>query len=516
MHKILLTLISIVALGALVACGGGSSNNIAIPPAPSGGNGAGFGNSNMSGTYVYTVNGVASNGQFAVVGSFTTDGNGKITSGTRDTVNDAGGQTLNEAITGTYSVSGDGRGQLVLNGSNSASQAIYRFVLSSPSAGSLFQNGTGSSSVVADAVGRLELQTGSASASGTYIFRFDGEDTNKDPYGAIGGLSVSGGTISGSLDENDSGVYNGTLAATGGIALTGTRSTATITLPGDPNSSDTGTHHFLAYYVSANRLELLSTDTNFFLHGYADLQTANVAAATGNQVFNLSGFDGDSTSVFPVIETGRFTLTSGAAPVNAYVDYNEENTFWSPTFSGGPYTVSSGGRWAISLSGFSTGPFANQNLVGWQVTPTQSLVLVTYGNNTTIGSTYGIVATGDMRAQTLGLPNTSVNGNYAQFFSGTDTSLGNFESTGNYLASAGSLSGTIDSQTDSQGITVDSAQSGNYTVDPTYGRGTGSVSGVPVVFYTVDANVNDVYNDIYIISSNASSAYQGTLTLQVP
>jgi hypothetical protein len=479
-------------------------------PAPSGGNAAGFSTSVLSGTYVYAVNGVSGNNQFAVLGTFTADGNGNVTSGTRDTVNDAGGQTLSEAISGTYSVNVDGRGQLVLNGANGSNQAIYRFVLSSPSAGKLFQDGSGSTSVVADAIGRLEQQSGAAAASGPYIFRFDGEDTNKFPYGAIGGLSVTGGTISGLIDENDSGVFNANIAATGAISLTGTRGTAQITLPPDQSTSFSGTHHYVVYYVSANRVELLSTDTNFFLHGYADLQTSTVAA-TADQVFNLSGFDGNSSSVFPVIETGRFTLTSGAAPVNAFMDYNEENAYYAPSFSGGPYTVGSGGRWTLSLSSFSTGPFANQNLVGWQVTPTQALVLVSYGNNTLV-SGYGIVATGDMRAQTLGLNDTSLSGNnFAQFFSGSNTSLGNFESTGNYLAnSTGSLGGTIDFQTDTQGLTVDSAQTGNFTVDPTYGRGSASVSGIPVVFYTVDAS------DVYLISSDASSVYQGTLTLQVP
>jgi hypothetical protein len=42
------------------------------------------------------------------------------------------------------------------------------------------------------------------------------------------------------------------------------------------------------------------------------------------------------------------------------------------------------------------------------------------------------------------------------------------------------------------------------------GRGIATVSGVPVIFYTVDPNT------IYILSSDAAAAYQGTLTLQTP
>ena len=93
MRKIVLTLLSIVSLAALVACGGGSSNSISVPPAPSGGNNAGFSNASLTGNYVLAANGVTANNNFAVAGVFTADGNGNITSGTRDTVNDSGGQT---------------------------------------------------------------------------------------------------------------------------------------------------------------------------------------------------------------------------------------------------------------------------------------------------------------------------------------------------------------------------------------------------------------------------------------
>jgi hypothetical protein len=91
MHKFLLTLISLVCLGALVACGSSSSSSNVVPPtSPSGGNNAGFTTSSLSGTYVFSVNGVQDNTNFAVVGTFTADGAGKITAGTRDTVNNAG------------------------------------------------------------------------------------------------------------------------------------------------------------------------------------------------------------------------------------------------------------------------------------------------------------------------------------------------------------------------------------------------------------------------------------------
>jgi hypothetical protein len=326
MRKILLTLLSIALIAPLVACGGGSSNSVLVPAAPSGGNPAGFSNASLTGSYTFAAHGLTNNNKFAVAGAFTADGNGRITSGTRDTVNDAGGQALGESIAGTYTVNQDGRGLLTLAGNSGTT--YYLFVLSSPSAGKLFQNGTTSNSVVSDAVGRFQLQTGTPAFNGTYIVRLDGEDVNGAPYGAVGGLAFSGGNISGVYDENDAAIFSPQLSATGTYLLTGSRGSATLTTPGGPN---TGIHTFIAYYVSPNRLELISTNKTFFLYGYADLQTSvagSTSAFAGPEVFNLSGLDGgNAVSLYPVVETGRLTLDGAGNVTNAVKDYNEQGAF---------------------------------------------------------------------------------------------------------------------------------------------------------------------------------------------
>ena len=91
-----------------------------------------------------------------------------------------------------------------------------------------------------------------------------------------------------------------------------------------------------------------------------------------------------------------------------------------------------------------------------------------------------------MRAQTLGSTTASVTGNYAENLAGVNSSLGDVRGTGNYLADGlGSLNGTIDSQSDNNGLGEDAATSGTYSVDPTLGVAPDSVGGVPVSFYTV-------------------------------
>jgi hypothetical protein len=499
MRKTFLTLISVVALAFLVACGGGWSNNnhnknVLAPTAPAGGNSAGFSDSSFKGNYVFAVNGITRGKTLAVAGIFTADGDGNITSGTRDTVYDSGSQSLSEPITGSYSVNQDGRGLVTLNGSSGT--VYYLFVLSSPSAGKLFQNGTASESVVVDAIGRLELQTStSTTLAGSYVVRLDGEDSGKLPYGAVGGLTASGSTLTGSIDENDAGTFSPSLAVSAGsysLSANG-RGTASYATATGPN---TAAHNFIVYYVSPSRLELISTDPKFWLHGYADLQTSvdgTVASFIGDQVFNISGSDSRGN---PVQETGRFTLSAGSLS-NGFADYNDGGLLYTDTPFNGIYTVAPSGRWQATLDYTS---FASSlGLVGWQVSPQQSLVLTTSSTQ---------LETGDMRAQTLGL--TTIAGEYAEYYSGYNGGSGNLESTGNLLAAGGTLSGFVDEQTDSSGFQGNIPVSGSYTIDPIYGRGSGYIGTKPVAIYTVSADT------IYLFSVDSNSLYQGTLTLQTP
>jgi hypothetical protein len=487
MRKILLTLFSVVALAALVACGG-SSNNTPIPTPPETGNNAGFSNSSLKGTYVFAANGVTSKNSYATVGTFTADGAGNISAGTRDTVNDGGGQTQGESITGTYSVNQDGRGQAVLNGSSG--QVIYRFVMQSPSAAKLFQI-----SNTADAVGRIQLQTSLPSAlSGTWIIRLDGEDGHLNPYGAIGGLTATGTALTGFIDENDAGTFNPQLATTGSYTSIGGsgRSIATYT-------TSTGTHNFIVYVVSPSRFELVSTDRNFFLHGYADLQTSTastIGTFTGDQVFNLSGFTNNGS----IVENGRLTLDGAGNLTNAIEDYNEAGFYFDAVPFGGTYVVAPtgaiNGRWTANLT-YTT---STLGLVGWQVSPQQSILLT---NNPSI------LETGTLRAQTTGLSTASVSGNYAENLSGILVGSGNVESAGNFDADgAGNLNGTIDSQTPTS-INTDVPQTGNYAVAAN-GRSSGTIGSVPVHLYTVDADT------IYLISTDPNRIYQGMMVQQQP
>jgi hypothetical protein len=332
------------------------------------------------------------------------------------------------------------------------------------------------------------------SFSGTYIVRLDGEDSNsnKYPYSAIGGLTFSGSNLSGQIDENDAGNVGAQLPATGSYASLASngRGTATYT-------TTTGTHNFVVYAL-ASRIEMISTDKNFFLHGYADLQTSfnsSTAAFLGDQVINISGF----TSNGQILETGRLTLDGQGNVTNAIEDYNEAGTYYDSVPFSGSYGVAANGRWTASFAYASS----TLGLVGWQVSPQQSIVLTTSSSI----SGYAVLETGTMRAQTTGLSVASISGNYAENLSGYYVGNGNVETGGNLNADGnGNLSGTIDSQTPGA-ISTDVPATGSYAVAAN-GRSTGTVASVPVHVYTVDANT------IYLIPIDNNRMYQGMLVKQ--
>ena len=70
-----------------------------------------FNNSSLKGNYVFSLTGIDLNGNaFYAVGAITADGGGNITGGEEDLNDVSSGYTLAPSVTGTYSVTPDGRG----------------------------------------------------------------------------------------------------------------------------------------------------------------------------------------------------------------------------------------------------------------------------------------------------------------------------------------------------------------------------------------------------------------------
>jgi hypothetical protein len=372
---------------------------------------------------------------------------------------------------------------VTLNGGSG--QAIYRFVMQSPSSASFFQFSPG-----ADDTGLIKLQSAVSSPSGTYIVRLSGEDNTGNPFGAVGGITISGTSITGTIDQNDAGALAASLPATGSLTTPDTtgRGTLQLTFSG-------AAHNFVYYFVSASEIVLAGAD-GYAIHGYADLQTT-LSGLSGDQVFSLSGVGTNGV----LYETGRFTLTGGAV-TNAVEDYllgaSTAGSYFPGVIFSGSYATPVNGRWTATVGGSQA-----SNLIGWQVSSQQSLVLAWNSSAT-------IVETGTMRAQNTSITTANITGPYSASLSGFNYNDGGYvELGGNFDASGGGLNGTIDSQTPGF-FNTDIASSGTYSIASNGRSPNGNVAGVSVVIYTVDANT------AYLISSDPTRIYQGKLLAQLP
>src|SRR5271156_801606 len=120
-RKGLVPFLALSTLAFLVGCSSSNSSPAPQPP-PSGA----FSNSNLSGTYVFSVSGVDQNNvPYAIVGTFTANGSGGngtggITGGTIDIVDPETTSVFGAPINGNgqYSISKDGRGQMTIGMAN--------------------------------------------------------------------------------------------------------------------------------------------------------------------------------------------------------------------------------------------------------------------------------------------------------------------------------------------------------------------------------------------------------------
>ena len=154
--------------------------------------GSSFSNTSLSGAFCFRGRGdtMASSFGFNGLGAFVTDGNGNITSGTYDSVQD-GKSASNIPVVGSYTVSSNGRAAVNLTpqGMNSISLVVWMI---SSSSGLLLVE-TPNLSVV----GRMDQQQGipfsAASLNGTYAFYMFGvEAPGAPPVNRVGVMSFDG------------------------------------------------------------------------------------------------------------------------------------------------------------------------------------------------------------------------------------------------------------------------------------------------------------------------------------
>jgi len=349
------------SLAVLGGCGSSSSTKITPPP------GGSFDNSDLKGTYVFSVSGTDSGGAaVAILGTLTANGSGGnstggITGGTID-INDSAFPTnsptpiapiSNAAISSssTYSVSRDGRGTAKLGTSTPFGTIQLSFVLQSSSHGLVteFDN-------IATGSGTLDLQTAGltqSSLAGPYAFSFAGIDgAGSAPFATVGAFAINatGGINSGAEDFNDGG-FAYPNQSLGGQVLLGPSSTPSTVL-----STESFALTFDVYAIDATHLKFIEMDALPIVSGDAYSQPS--ASISGTMAFVLVGsFEGNPAAA------GGFMVTDGAGNItNASTEDANEivNGVGTPTSAPIPfsaaYTSTGNGRFTLNnFSGFFGG-----------------------------------------------------------------------------------------------------------------------------------------------------------------
>lgn len=355
--RVSLSIVASLSLAFLIACGSSSKN---VTPPPSGG----FSNSNLNGTYVFSVSGLDLNGApYAIVGTFTANGQGGngtggITAGTVDTSDVLDGATVaNVQLQGgsSYTVGADGRGQahLVTGSGTAFGTIILDFVLQDSSHGLVTEfDDTASGS------GTIDIQTAGTTPNGSYAFSLSGGDVNGSSFASIGEFTLgSNGTISSGLEDyNDGGIpYSGT--SSGGLALGGQVVAGPSSTPGTVLQTASFGLGFDVYPIDATHLKFIEVDGNGTLSGDAYAQTST-SMPVGTLPFTLFGALGGSSPV----AAGGFLVTDSSGDITdgSSEDINEDGstvtTPGSPVTFSGSYVASGTGRYLLNnFSGFVGG-----------------------------------------------------------------------------------------------------------------------------------------------------------------
>jgi hypothetical protein len=322
MKRLLLSGVLVLA-GFTVACSGGS---IAPAPPPTGG----FTNSNLKGSYTFSMSGADAGGGPSVgapvsrIGSFTADGNGAITAGLYD-VNESGSVNTITLLPSTYSIQSNGQGTLTLAISSTVALK-FSIALSSNSQGFMIETDGGFAGS-----GGFQAQTISTTFSPSYAFDFSGSDitSNGGSVSLIGQFNTNGTNLitGGSLDVNDDATLSGqqSITSVGLLQDSANFSTfgrGTFTLNGLP---------FVFYVTDGSHMVCLEGfDTTFATVGSAIAQTSvptNTSGLNGSFVFLVGGGAiANNSTLGPLTRAGRFTSDGTGNLTNINLDQNYSGT----------------------------------------------------------------------------------------------------------------------------------------------------------------------------------------------
>jgi hypothetical protein len=477
----LLVALAMASISLMTACG--SSNGIVTP------NQGGFGDGNLTGTYVISISGWDINSSseevpFAIAGIIVADGKGGIGSGTID-INDPGniGVFPGESVSSSsgYSISPDGRGTGTIV--TSLGSFNIDFVMTTSSHGLISRFDTlGSGS------GTIDVQAPTPSIAGVYAFSLAGtDDSLVNPLGTVGAFTINGNSISGTEDFNDDGTSNNLTGLTLSGQLTagasGAPSTATLT-------TSFGLLGFDVWVIDSTHLKFIETDETLNVLA-GDAFTQVTALAPGQLVFVLSGMEAGN----PISVGGYATTDANGDLTNGFEDYNNAGTvgLLKPFSTSAASCVS--GRCELTLAGFTngatnvTGFVVYQSSGGGQALEIDSLGLLQgaafsqSATSFTGSGGYGLNFTG---ANNTGVSPTGIVNDIAQFNAGAPDTI---------LTGPANMTGILD-ESGLGAAPTSGSMSGAYVPDGN-GDGRGTISsnnsgselgGFTLQYYVVDAS----------------------------
>jgi len=348
----------------------------------------------LKGQYAFSLGGHDG----GVVGSFTADGSGAVTTGSEDLV---GATTAlhvgNVAITsGSYTIGADGRGVLSYT---DAKGNTFTFDLALSAQSSITGASTGGAIIETDTsgdnfTGSFALQNSSGFSSavlvGGYAFGFSGWDASGNPDVVVGSASISSGALSsGLLDENDGGTLSSNVSFAGTLAVdTSGRGTITSGTSGVPQAN------FVFYVISKTEWYAMAYDTTT-----GAVRTGIVEQQTGGPYSNASinatmVLQSQSATSAPAPEAEVGLLTSagtGSASTALDVDQGGNLSAQSDT-EALSFTSPGNGRFTIA-------PQTMQPMVGYMIAPNEAFIEGT-GATPSFG-TFEPQATGPFSASSL-------------------------------------------------------------------------------------------------------------------
>jgi hypothetical protein len=479
-----------------------------------------YSDASLKGPFAFSYSGDNAAGFFAVAGSFQTDGAGTIVSGVQDSTSFSTGPSTAVAISGTYLVGPDGRGNAILN-SGLQTVGTLQFALTTNKHAVLIRfdkNVTGSGTMDQQSLDVLTISP--TAISGPYALSIAGADSNFVPMGVAGKFAANGGgtiptagttTI---LDANINGTAttkDTTLA--GSYAFDATRSGSgrgTITL----TSTTTGSLEYAFYIIDSTHLHLVEIDRNDFLAG--DMFSApsgnsftKTELASGNYPFT----NGGTSSTGAYASGGVFVSDGNGNVTSGIMDTNNAGTVVSGTSLGScAYTVDGAtGRIDLKLcpSGAAASEFAMyQTLAGPAVLLELDSAATANGvaiqQQVTPGPVTGIY--------TLNLAGQGI-------FHNSPSSYQSDVSGQVSLASTLATGGNLDINTFSSVFQSDPVDTVNSTIvapDATFGRGTTTLLGTnPVVTFNLAYYLVDDDNAL-LFGTDKIRTLTGSISRQSP